>query len=370
MEIFDNDFKTQFSFLKIDKSSLDFFDIIPPKEILVSKWLEFILDPNNNGIGNLSIKKILELINKNYYIDELNFISIDTEVVTDTNKRMDIVIKYDGLWIIIENKIDSYENGEQTMDYYNYIEKIRGLNNVEYIYLKPNYNNSSPKNKEFKIITYDELINKLKEISENDYNQKEKYKYKYLKEFIISGGRFMKNKNEKLEFSDSLKFYINNIDKFEMINNEYINKNKQLISNLSQAVQTILNAEENKYSYSKGIYGFIQFFKSSWKNENHTGAHFEIMFSNKNILGKKIKTEIVLHLEQSLNDEDITNFEKRGITKKGSLAYYDGNHIKETHVFDFSTTEKIQESIDKIANILKKYSDNYEKLIDDSLNKS
>ena len=31
----------------------------------------------------------------------------------------------------------------------------------------------------------------------------------------------MKNKNEKLEFSDSLKFYINNIDKFEMINNEF-----------------------------------------------------------------------------------------------------------------------------------------------------
>lgn len=48
----------------------------------------------------------------------------------------------------------------------------------------------------------------------------------------------------------------------------------------------------------------------------------------------------------------------------------DSNPIKETHVFDFSTNEKIQESIDKIANILKKYSDNYEKLIDDSLNKS
>ena len=366
MEVFDDTFKQLFEMLKIENKKFDFFDIIPPKEVLVSKWVEFILNPKVNGIGNLPVKKLLEMIGENIELDEYAFESIDTEVSTDTLKRIDILIKYEGLWIVIENKIDSYENGNQTNEYYNYIEKIKENNNVIYLYLKPNYNNSIPLNKSFKIITYDSFINKLKDISEIDYIEKDKYKY--LKEFIISGGRFMMN--EEMEITDSLKFYVDNIDKFEAIEEEYKNKNKKVINMISNAVCDSLNENEVKYQYSKGTNTFIQFYKDNWDNSNHQGVHFEIFFNTSRLVGKKIKAGIVLHIENNIDDNRLLKFRNNNITTKSTsvyarLAYYNDEPIEKTIELDFTSYDKIQESIKLCIDIIKDYRDRYEKIIDD-----
>ena len=363
MEILDNSFKQLFDLLKVDNKKFDFFDIIPPKEVLISKWIEFILNPELNGIGNLPIKKLLEILNENIELDEYEFKSIDTEVSTDTLKRIDILIKYEGLWIVIENKIDSYENGNQTNEYYNYIESIKESNEVIYIYLKPNYNNSTPLNKNFKIITYDYFINKLKEISEFDYKEKEKYKY--LKEFIISGGRFMKN--EEMEITDSLKFYINNIDKFEAITEEYKNKNKKIINMLSNAITDSLNEEELKYQYSKNTNTYIQIYKDNWDNLNHQGVHFEILFETPNIVGKVFNANIVLHIEKNIKEDKLIRFKENNITVKSTLGYYHEEPIKKTITVDFTSYDKIQQSIDLIILVFKEYALKYEKIIDKSL---
>ena len=60
MEILDDNFKRLFEYIKTDKRKFDFFDIIPPKEVLVSKWIEFILNPLENGIGNLHQVNLIE----------------------------------------------------------------------------------------------------------------------------------------------------------------------------------------------------------------------------------------------------------------------------------------------------------------------
>ena len=367
MEILDDNFKNLFEYIKMDKRKFDFFDIIPPKEVLVSKWVEFILNPQENGVGNLPVSKLLELVNKDINLDELEFQSIDTEVSTSNLRRIDIFIKYKGLWIVIENKIESYENNEQTNDYYKYVEAIKGNNEVVYIYLKPNYNNSIPRSNAFKIVNYNDFIEKLKTISEFDYTEKDKYKY--LKEFIISGGRFMKD--QEMEITDSLKFYINNIDKFEAITNEYKDKNKRLFNLIATSVVDALNEEEVKYQATKSVVNYIQFYKSNWKNENHTGAHFEVLFkipfSSPNILGKRIDADIVLHMEHTLKENDLLNFESKGITKKSSQAYYNGEPIKETVTFDFTNSAGINESINMIIDVMKKYRDRYGDIIDRAL---
>ena len=93
MEILDESFKQFFNLLNVNKKTFDFFDIIPPKEVLVSKWIEFILNPECNGVGNLPLIKLLELVDYNGSLEELEFESIDTEVSTDKLKWIDILVK-------------------------------------------------------------------------------------------------------------------------------------------------------------------------------------------------------------------------------------------------------------------------------------
>ena len=363
MEILSESFRDAFELLDINKEYFDFFDIIPPKEVLVSKWIEFILNYKINGVGNLPMEKLLELTNKDIDIDEYEFQSIDTEVTTDNLKRIDILVKYNGLWIVIENKIDSFENGSQTNEYYNYIERIRGNNEVVYIYLKPNYNGSIPVNNAFQIVTYDRFINKLKEISEFEYNDKDKYKY--LREFILSGGRFMNS--EEMEITESLKFYIKHIDEFEKITNEYKDKNKQVKIMIAEHIISKLNEVEPVYEYSRNTNTFIQFYKSNWKNERHTGAHFEILFNDSNIVGRVINADVVLHLEGSLNSKDMERFATYGITRKSTLAYINDEAIDIKVNMNFTSSDGINKAIDEVTNILLSYIEKYETIIDQSV---
>lgn len=362
MEILDDSFKMMFNLLKENNKPIDFFDIISPKETLVSKWLEFILNPTTNGIGILPLTKLIELTNNDFDLDDYEFIDSQIEVSTDKAKRMDIVIKFDGLWIIIENKINSLENGEQTNNYFKYIENNKGKNKVIYIYLKPNYNTSLPKNNNYIVVTYDKLLTKFKEITEFDFI--EHYKYKYFKEFIISGGRFMKN--EEIEITDSLKFYLKNQKKFDNIINEYTNKNKQLVLKIAQDIIDYLNSDkDNGHYYSKVTNTYIQIYKSNWDNTNNKGIHFEIMFNDKTILGKQFSAGIVLHIEKDINEHKWIELKKLGFAKISSSSYsFNGIEVKKNIELDFTSSEKINDSIRLICESLKEYENKYEKLID------
>ena len=365
MEILDDNFKKTFDRLKENNKQIDFFDIISPKETLVSKWLEFILNPSMNGIGNLPLAKLIELTNNEFDLDKYEFIDSQIEVCTDQKKRMDIVIKFDGLWIVIENKIVSLENREQTNDYYKYIENIKGENKVIYIYLKPNYNVSLPKNKNFVVVTYDELLTKFKEITKSDFI--ERNKYKYFKEFIISGGRFMRSK--EIEITDNLKFYLKNQKKFENIINEYESKNKQLLTKISQDIIDYLNSEEeNKYSYSDNTNKYLQIYKSNWDNSNHKGVHFEISFNDKSILGKQFKSNLVLHIEGNIKKDKWVKLNKLGFKKISSYGCsYKGKEVKKKVELDFTNPKKINNSIKLLCESLKEYENKYEKLIDKAM---
>ena len=362
MSILEEEFKNEFKLLEIKEKEFDFFDIIPPKEVLVSKWIEFILNPKINGIGNQPLQKLIELSGNNYNLNEYEYEASFTELVTDNFKRMDIVLKYKGLWIIIENKIESLENEDQTNEYYKYINKIKGYNDAIYIYLKPNYNKSKPINDAFKIITYDRFIESLKSIKESDY--KELDKFKYLKEFIISGGRFMKN--EEMEITDSINFYVNNLDKFNAIEEEYNNKNKILLNKIENEVLAAINFPNKKYNcYKSGNY--MQFYKDNWENEKHNGVHFEILFKESKIIGRMIKVNLVLHIENNITEEKLKGFKTMDITKKTSQALFKGNEIKEQLMLDFTTIKAIDESIETMQTMLLSYINKYEALIDNSL---
>ncbi|MBR4178831.1 MAG: PD-(D/E)XK nuclease family protein [Bacilli bacterium] len=365
MEKIDENFINYFNMLKIKKRDLYFFDIITPKEVIVSEWLSFILNPSINGVGNKPIEKLLEALDIIKELDEFDFISTNTEVTTDNNQRMDIVIKYDGLWIVIENKIESHESGFQTVAYYNYIESIRDNNEVIYIYLKPNYNNSIPRESNFKVLTYSKLLKKLKEISEFDYYEKDKYKY--LKEFLVSGDRFMKN--EELDFNESILFYMNNKEKMHEIEQEYKSQNRRLHDKIRYDILNELNERRGHYltDDDKGTSprNYMQFYKDNWNNTNHMGAHFELLFHTDELLSDKIKCDVVLHLENRITENEMHEFEKRGITRNRSLAFDNNKNmpIKNSFELDFSSNKVYKESIYRILYELNILMDEYEGLV-------
>jgi len=362
MSVLEDNFKKELLLLEIKEKEFDFFDIIPPKEVLISKWIEFILNPKINGIGNKPLQKLIELSVNNYNLDEYEYVESYTEYVTDNLKRIDILIKYKGLWVVIENKIESFENGDQTNEYYKYIDKIKEDNQVIYIYLKPNYNKSEPTNKAFKIVTYDRFIETLNDISGKDYV--EKNKYKYLKEFLISGGRFMRD--EEIQISDSLRFYVENLDKFNAIEEEYNNKNKMLYNKIEKEILNELNLQDKKYNcYKSG--NWMQFYKNNWLNEKHNGVHYEIIFKDAKIIGRKIQAFLVLHIENNITEEKLKHFMSVDITKKGLQAIFKGNEIKEQMSLDFTTTEATDEAIQTLKTIINTYVEKYDLMIDNSL---
>lgn len=358
----DNEFIEEFLNLKTNENQFDFFDIIPPKEVLISKWIEFILNPKLNGVGNSPLQKLIELAGCTYKVDDYEFEMSETEVMTYDQKRIDIVLKYKGLWVIIENKIDSLENGEQTNEYYRFIEKIKGDNKIVYVYLKPNYNKSKPINNNFIIVTYDKFITELKMIDINDYFDKNKFKY--LNEFIISGGRFMKN--EEIEITDSIKFYAKEYDRFVAIEEEYNNKNKLLFDKISNDIVSYMEHVFSGYkTFRSGNY--IQVYKDNWNNEKHNGVHFEIIFKDSKILGREISTSVVLHIEYNVSEEQLNGFRFIDITKHGLQAMLKGEEIKTKLQLNFTNEKEIENSIYKINQELFKLAQRYEKLIDTTM---
>ena len=133
--------------IDIKDSGITVLDILNKShydENFISDWLAFIFNPEINGIGNRPISSLmnsLDISKSNIQnedikrewsnnikelkdtINEQKFIGIEREKVIDDNKRIDMLIKYSNTWIVIENKINSKENGTQTKNYYNYIMK-------------------------------------------------------------------------------------------------------------------------------------------------------------------------------------------------------------------------------------------------------
>jgi len=356
--------------------NIHFFDIIKPHETLISEWLSFIFNPYVNGVGNKTVSLLLNSIGEyNINLDEQEFIETKIEVSTDSLRRIDILINYSNLLIVIENKIDSYENNNQTEHYYNFIESIKDNKEVIYIYLKPEYNRSVPmklKNDNvngFVILNYNKLLNSLKCITIDDYSGEERYKYKYLKEFIESSESLMNKENNKIEFNESVNFYVNNMNKINKILNEYKIQNELLNKKIRY---DILNSESlNGYrtddDISTSLRNYIQYYKSNWYNEKHNGIHFEIIFSKREIFGQKVKVFVVLHIEHLIGDEILNKFKDNNIIRNRSLAFDLSRNvpIKIELECDFTTIDKIDESINLMRDAICDLKDKYEKVIDD-----
>ena len=127
--------------------------------------LEFLKDKECNAESRLD-KKIIWKFYEQGFVDTAQvrreYHYIDIHILVRTKEKI--------LPVIIENKVKSHETGEQTDEYFNYCEKVYQDRDYYYepiyVYLVPEFNkNKKPTNKNFLIMSYQELVENVIEPS-------------------------------------------------------------------------------------------------------------------------------------------------------------------------------------------------------------
>lgn len=147
-------------FKNSNDSTLSFLEIINMErsETAVSLMLKYLFENDPE-----CLKRLINTIYKEN-INELEIENVITEYFIYEDKRIDILIEAkmdnENTVIVIENKIDSSEHGDQCKKYFDYIEsRYSTTKHRYYFYLKPASNLSKSNCDEFKPITYDSIYN-------------------------------------------------------------------------------------------------------------------------------------------------------------------------------------------------------------------
>lgn len=166
-------------FLQIQsfQSTSNLFEIVAAshREMWHSAFIKWVLDPHSSlGLGTYPIKRFLYAvvyegvhfekasldldlakIESNFF--DLNTMEFENEFTAKGYGRLDIFGKNDNLRIIIENKINSNENNDQTLKYYSFSQETKDGNELDVlVYLSPD-NQKVPKCNEFIQLDYQQL---------------------------------------------------------------------------------------------------------------------------------------------------------------------------------------------------------------------
>ena len=132
-----------------------------------TKLICWLLNPkSNHGLGDYPMRCFMNCLNE-MLNENIDFESIDIskfEVRSEEHIRTgypDIVCKCEAFLIVLENKINANESGNQTDRYSEYYEKEYPDIKKLYIYLKPGYSNSKPINSSFQDMNYQQLYDNV-----------------------------------------------------------------------------------------------------------------------------------------------------------------------------------------------------------------
>lgn len=330
----------------------------PKDELLMTKLIAYILNPANTTIEIIekiliaakSDKDTVDFV-KLLHEKENNFWDIKSENGFDMDGTADIVMKATKFWIVIENKINAQETGNQS-DRYAEIATKQNIP-IKYIHLKPDYNYHKLQNEKFIEFNYSQLLEILKEIKFTNLAKPESFIYitdmiNHIQHYLI--GEYSNN-------WDNVKNK-NKLKKSNHISDKLIDALKKAFG-----ITNSLNNEYTVYFYER--FNCFQIWKNSWNNLNdikdRKGIHYEICFKNLdlyelNYISKKcVEVNFVIHNE----------------TKKGYKIPFE--YLKrETYLYDrtydLDTEENINKSVQEIANKTKELSEQYDSMIDNIVN--
>lgn len=175
--------KLQDNILKIKQTNKNRFNIfkvlkLDNYEIRHSNFLAWLLNPEETH--NLGYKFIKEFFESYADIDwsKEEFINVETEVLTNKNRRIDILITGKNFLCVIENKYGSCEHDEQCKHYKNFIysnENYKNIPNKYFVFLDIEMPDEKILNEvleDYYPITYRKIYSILKNIIKNQPDNK------------------------------------------------------------------------------------------------------------------------------------------------------------------------------------------------------
>lgn len=316
--------------IKIKKIPTTFLSIVDRSfdEVTISKCLAYLIDPEYT-----SLKVIEQLLNTTVNTnDDTDFQEllaedgtiyegIEVEEAISSRSRLDILVKFSTFWIVIENKINSHENDEQTNKYEQDIRNKTDLP-VKFICLKPQYNKCKFTNDKFSIITYNQLIEILKGITKYDLDDSENMLY--IDDFIKHAEVFFMNDNE-IQLNEDVELYIENKKVIDDILKIY-KKQCELVRNKLE--QQIVNRFGEDYDVYCSKNGYLQVWKKKWDNENHMGLHYEILCDFNAIINYETEVKFAIHNEMRTKKKYPSIKHGQVFMKKYNLS--DSNSIEQS----------------------------------------
>lgn len=311
-------------------------------ECLISKWVSFLINPNNTTIKIIE-ELLLRTVSEK---DKVDFVKLFRESDTKlnfirheepANGRVDIMVQFNKFWIMIENKVDANETGNQSIRY----EQFGNAQEkpVKYILLKPNYNQYELKNQNFVTIYYNEFADILRNINKEELRFEDNYVY--MQEFIRHTDLYLAEK-----VRDNKSIVTSEENKFKII----------------EKIKEVFNIPYSDYETHKKIrYNCVQIWKKGWNTKkeisNYKGVHYEIVFLKDfdYLCEKGIRVYLCIH------NESIKGRVPRDILPKSQDMY--------NNKYDFDTKENSEKSINEIVKKLKEIADENDKFIDQIFNK-
>lgn len=337
--------------IKIKKIPTTFLSMIDKSfdEVTISKCLAYLISPEYASLKvieqllNIAVNinddaKFQELIAE----EETIYEGVEVEEAISSRSRVDILIRFSTFWIVIENKINSQENNEQTNKY---VEDIRHKTDlpVKFLCLKPQYNKCEFANPKFSTITYNQLIEILKGITKYDLDDAENMLY--IDDFIKHAEVFFMNENE-LQINEDVEVYLENKKIIDDMLKTY-KKQCELVRNKLEQEVVARFGEDYEVYCSKN--GFLQVWKKNWDNENHMGIHYEILCDFNSMINYETEVKFAIHNEMR--------------TRKKYPEISHGQVCMKK--YNLSDSKNIEESLNKIVNELYRLAENNNKKIDE-----
>lgn len=140
----------------------------PHSEQVSSNMLAWLFDPqSNHGLGALALETLLALVGQIDAMDDEA--TVETEVATGDNKRIDVLVCLADLNIVIENKVNAWLYNDLA-GYREYVEKSNGVKSIVVVLTPHHQNNLSEYEKRGFIVgtnlfevLYDELFDGILE---------------------------------------------------------------------------------------------------------------------------------------------------------------------------------------------------------------
>ncbi|WBF52838.1 PD-(D/E)XK nuclease family protein [Macrococcoides canis] len=357
---------------------------IESKENIISNWLAFLLDPNRIK-SDVPLKAFLSTFLNDKVIEDLDYsdVVVTREYVLNNKRRVDIVIKINGVIIGIENKIFATLHNDQLNDYHNNLSNIQFMldsdnsQHVITVLLAPSWSKELSGMKDLKDIS--DLIDEEKHQTEITYEllaevfseiplkNMEYRHYFILNEFVKYVNHYIKEEAMELEVE-----WANFNSKYSNDLSDIFNKGSEQLLVLSDKIEKFLNetgielfgSEINntpQYIINKKVTAKMFYFQLFNNQMAKYNIHYEIGSENYESKGFILPTNLKLSID--FENRTVRNqlIEHRNFELNRSLEFQTTINVFD---IDYSSEETIDNTLHEIGKKLSEWHrKNYELML-------